>query len=188
MFSVEMQGQKAIEIDLKDFSSVKVNRALVRALNRSIGSGRTLMVREIAGDTGLRSKDVREAMVMQEASLTRPVASLGTSLKRIALHKFRAKGPVPSRGRGRGVTYRLGGSAGRVENAFIATMKSGHTGVFRRAGKARLGIIELFGPSLGHVFKKFRPQGLARAYEVFQKNFDHELDFVKGGVPDAGAD
>jgi len=125
---------------------------------------------------------------MREASASRPEASLGASIKRIPLMKFNAKGPVPSRGRGRGVTYRLRGGRGRVENAFIATMKSGHVGVFRRAGKARLGIVELFGPSLGQVFKKFRPAGLARAWEVFQKNFDHELDFVKGGVPDAGTD
>lgn len=187
MATVEIEGAEAIAIDLRDYPS-KVTKALVRALNRSINSGRTVMVREMAGDTGLKSKDIRDALTMREASASRPEASLGATIKRIPLMKFNAKGPVPSRGRGRGVTYRLRGGRGRVENAFIATMQSGHTGVFRRVGKARLGIIELLGPSLGQVFKKFRPAGLARAYEVFQKNFDHELNFVKGGAPDAGTD
>lgn len=186
MATVEVQGDEAIEIDLRDYPA-KVTKALVRALNRSINSGRTLMVREMAGNTGLKSKDIRDALVMREATANHPEASLGASIKRIPLINFRAKGPVPSRGRGRGVTYRLAGSKGRIENAFIATMKSGHAGVFRRAGKARLGIFELYGPSLGQVFKKFRPAGLARAQEVFQKNFDHELDFVKG-AGDAGTD
>lgn len=186
MTSVEIQGAEKIEIDLREFPE-KVNKAIVRALNRGIASGRTVMVREMAGDTGLKSKDIRDALVMIEASQARPQASLAARLKRIPLIKFNAKGPVPSYGRGRGVTYRLRGSRGRIENAFIATMKSGHAGVFRRKGKARLGIIELFGPSLGQVFRKFRPLGLARAQEMFEKNFDHELGFVKG-LFDVGTD
>ena len=78
--------------------------AMVRALNRSISSGRTVMVREIARDTGLKSKDVRDAMRLQEATLNRPEASLGAGLKRIPLVDFQARGPEPSRGRGRGVS------------------------------------------------------------------------------------
>lgn len=188
MATIEVQGDEAIEIDLRDMPA-KVTRATVRALNRAIHSARTVMVRAMAGDTGLKSKDVRDAVVVREAFATRPEVSLAASRKRLMLIKFGAKGPVPSRGRGRGVTYRLRGGSGRVENAFIATMTSGHTGVFRRAGTQRLGIIELKGPSLGRVFAKFRPQGLARALEVFQKNFDHELACAKtAGGADAGAD
>jgi hypothetical protein len=177
--SVETSGSDAIAIDLRDYPA-KVTRATVRALNRAIASGRTVMVREIARDTGLRSKDVRDAMVMREASAARPEARLAARLKRIPLIDFRARGPEPSRGRGKGVTYRLSGGRGRIESAFIATMKSGHRGVFRRKGKERLGIIELYGPSLGQVFRKYRAQGMARAQEMFEKNFDHELGFVKG--------
>jgi len=53
MATVEIEGAEAISIDLRDYPS-KVNKALVRALNRSINSGRTLMVREMAGDTSLK--------------------------------------------------------------------------------------------------------------------------------------
>jgi len=112
-------------------------------------------------------------------------ASLGASLKRISLMKFHAKGPIPTRGKGRGVTYRLNGGKGRLAHAFIATMESGHQGVFERSpgkfmrkSKTRQAIHEKYGPSIGQVFRKFRPVGLARALEVFQTNFDHELQFA----------
>ena len=53
-----------------------------------------------------------------------------------------------------------------------------------------LPMTQLFGPSIGHVFSKFRPQGVARALEVFDKNFDHELEFLnsQSGGTNAGAD
>lgn len=187
MASVEIIGADVVDLDLAG-QSAKVQRAFVRAANRSIGSGRTAMTRLMAGDTGLKQKNIRESMVLQEATASRPEASLTAKLKRIPLIDFRARGPEPSRGKGRGVTYRLPGGKGRVENAFIATMSSGHKGVFRRKGATRLGIVELKGPSLGQVFSKFRPQGVARVLEVFDKNFDHEMDFAQSGGADAGAD
>jgi len=186
MATIEAQGDQLIAAEqyLAEFPE-KAQRALLRAMNRSIASGRTVMVREIARDTGLKSKDVRAALVMREAFANRPEASLAAKLKRLPLIDFRARGPEPSRGKGRGVTYRLQGGKGRVENAFIATMKSEHRGVFKRAGEARLGIVELKGPSLGHVFAKYRPLGLARVQEVFDKNFAHEAGFIQTGAADA---
>lgn len=47
----------------------------------------------------------------------------------------------------RGVRVRLRGS---YRSAFVATMGSGHTGVMKRTGTARLPIRELFGPNPAH--------------------------------------
>lgn len=190
MIDVSISGADEIIVDFKDRPQA-VSKALVRALNRSIASGRTVVVRELARDTGLLSKDVRDALSMTEASLNKPEASLGATLKKIPLIKFKARGPEPSRGKGTGVRYRMGGSRGHLPSAFIATMKSGHRGVFERTpgkfmknptGKAwkRQAIHEKFGPSLGHVFKKYRQAGIDRVFEAFQKNFDHELSFERG--------
>jgi hypothetical protein len=179
MIDVSISGDQAIILDFKDRPQ-SVTKALVRAMNRSMASGRTIMVREIAGDTKLKSKDVRDAMPLSEATLSRPEARLSASLKKIPLIRFQARGPEPSRGKGRGVTYRLGaGSRERIPNAFIATMKSGHRGVFKRVTSKRLPLIQLYGPSLGRVFEKFRAAGLARTLEAFEKNFDHELQFER---------
>jgi hypothetical protein len=152
--------------------------AVARALNRSIGSGRTIMAREMAGDMGLQVGVVKDAIKQKDATPSRLEAKLATSLKRIPLIDFKAKGPEPSRGKGRGVGYRIGGQTKRLDHAFIATMRSGHRGVFLRKGDRRLPIREAFGPSLGHVFIKFRPMGIARCAEQLRKNLVSEFRFV----------
>lgn len=184
---INISGHDAIVLNLQGYSG-RFMRASVRALNRSIGSGRTVMVREMARDTGLKSKDVRDALVMREASPSRLEVSLVARLRRIPLIDFKA------RMTSRGVVAKLPGGAGRYPNLFIATMASGHTGVFGRTGQFGRNdnpklerISERFGPSLGQVFAKFRPLGLARVLEVFEQNFDHELEFVQGGAG-AGTD
>lgn len=154
----------------------KAKPAIARALNRSIASGKTAMVRLIADDMRLKQADIRDKLTITPATPTRLVATLGASMKRIPVMAFNARGPVPSRGKGRGVTART--PAGRYPHAFIATVGAGHTGVFERKGTARLPIRELFGPSIGHVFEKYRPQGLARAEEQLVKNVSHELRFA----------
>lgn len=208
MITIDLVGDKAIVADFRDFPG-RVTKAMVRAMNRGINSGRTLMVSRVSRDVGMKSADVRSAMPVREASVGHPTAQLSTTLKRVALIKFGAKGPQPSRGRGRGVTYKIGEQGrGRVEGAFMATMKSGHTGVFIRKGWAPRGtsgptasskrstgawsnnlpIRQLYGPSLGQVFAKYRREGLARTYEMFERNFDHELQFRATGALDGAGD
>jgi hypothetical protein len=174
-------GTEAVELDMAALPQSAL-RASIRAMNRGIVTGRTVMLREISRDTGLQQKDIREALHVREATAARPEARLATSLKRIPLVQFNARGPEPSRGRGKGVTYRMRGGRGRHPHAFIATMKSGHRGAFIREGKRRLRILELYGPSLGRVFAKYRAQGLSAAVESFRKNFGHELDFERSGA------
>lgn len=177
--TLELIGAKDYTSRLQAYPN-KATRALVRTLNRGINSARTFMVQNIARETGLKSKDVRDALKLKEANATRLEASLGASLKRLMLIKFGARGPEPSRGRGRGVSYRLASSrhGNRHPNAFIATMRSGHRGVFVRSGASRLQIRELPGPSLGAVFAKYRPAALSRAQEMMDKNLAHELQFA----------
>jgi len=107
--------------------------AFARALNRSIASAKTVMVREVSQDAGLTATDVRGRIFVREASPPdRLVAQLTASAKPIPLIDYRATGPEPSRGKGHGVRARLKGGAGRYPRAFIATMRSGHRGVFER--------------------------------------------------------
>jgi hypothetical protein len=153
--------------------------AIARALNKSIASGKTVMVRLLSADMGVKQSDLRDKIRVVEATPERQTAKLTASAKRIPLYDFRARGPVPSRGRGRGVTARLPGGAGRYPNAFIAKMPTGHVGVFqRKPGAHRLPIYELFGPSIAKVFEKHVAEGLRRANEQLRKNLRSELRFV----------
>lgn len=181
MIQISLDGTPAVIARYQALKQ-KLPNALARAINRTIGSVRTVMVREIAGDIGSSSKGVRDALSLREAVPERPEAILGAKLKRIPLIQFNATGPEPSRGRGRGVSYKLGSQGrNRIQTAFIATMPSGHRGVFVRKARARLGIRELFGPSIGHVFGKHRDAGLARARQTLVPNLRHELDFIGAG-------
>lgn len=179
MVTLEVDGDR-VALDLAG-QPAKVERAGVRAMNRAISAARTVMARDISKDLGLRVGVVREALRMRQASLASPEASLAASrLKRIPVIDMGAKGPFPSMGRGRGVSWKNQGTRKRDPKAFIAMMRSGHKGVFKRAGKARLKILELRGPSLGHVFAKFKPTGIARLREVFAQRFKHEFQVVGG--------
>jgi len=152
---------------------------MARALNRAGVSGQTAMVKAVAADTGIQQKNIKREIKVDKATRTTPTVALEIQGRRIPLIAFQARGPEPSRGRGRGVSYRLPTGRGRVPNAFIARMPSGHRGVFKRKAKKRLSIMELRGPSLPHVFEKFVPQFQAAAQESLVKNLRSEIAFAK---------
>jgi hypothetical protein len=164
-----------------------IAKASVRAMNRSIGKTKTSMSRSIGGDLRIKISDIKKALKLKNATLSSPFAMFASSIVRIPLKAFNASGPMPSLGKGKGVTYRLQGSRGRIADAFMARMKSGHVGVFKRHPDAKMrdqkptwkikrpAIIELFGPSVGHIFKKYRDAEVALLPDIFDKNFEHEL-------------
>lgn len=152
--------------------------AVARALNRAADSAKVAMSREIARDMGLKVSTVKEQIHVSQATTARQSTHLSVTGKRIPLIDFHARGPEPSRGRGTGVRARLPGGRGHYPRAFIATMASGHRGVFLRRGKARLPIVELHGPSLPLVFTKYFEVGKARGIEALQTNLAHELRFA----------
>lgn len=162
-------------------------RAARRALKRTAMSVRTLMAAEVAKDTGLRVGTIRKE-VQARIDDNVMVATVSVSGRRIPLIDFHARGPEPSRGTGRGVSALSNGQRKRYPNAFIATMRSGHRGVFTRVGPSskkssgawskNLPIAQLFGPSLPHVFTKYLPLGAQLAETALVKNLEHELSFA----------
>jgi hypothetical protein len=178
----------------------KAPAILARALNRAGTAGKTAMTRAIVKDTGIQSKNVSREIVLQRANWTNQSTSLTIRGARMPLIAFQARGPEPSRGRGKGVSYRLPGGRGRIPTAFIATMRSGHRGVFKRTrpksklhgappSRGQLPITELKGPSLPHVFAKFvesvfRPAAL----DAMLKTLRHEINRTKGPATGEGTE
>jgi hypothetical protein len=184
-----------MKLDLRDFEAglkqlgKRSRISVMRAINRTAASERTQAKREIAKDTGIKAGDVDKALAVSKATPEVAFATVTASGRRLPLIAFNARGAEPSRGRGRGVSYRLLGGRGRVPSAFIATMRSGHRGVFARFGASRdrsegawspnLPIRELFGPSLPLVFiKRFLPEAPARSVATLAKNLKHEIEFA----------
>lgn len=181
-----------------------------RSLNRAQVAGLTAMVRAITADTGIAAKNVKQTVVTEKASRTQLVAAVTISGARLPLIAFSARGPEPSRGKGRGVSYRALGQRGRIPEAFIATMKSGHRGVFKRkgalgrkvqgprghvetrsgnatAGAGRLPIMELRGVSIPHIAEKYLDVFQAAAQDALEKNLRHEIDFANRPTAEAPA-
>ncbi|MEP7307644.1 MAG: phage tail protein [Acidobacteriota bacterium] len=163
-------------------------RAIMRALNRAIASARTVQTKGIAGDTGIKQADIRKALKMTNATPNNLEASLSASTRPIPLIKYGARGPKPSRGKGGGVSYnQIGGGRATIPNAFIATMRSGHEGVYTRSAtkfqrfqkptwhKKRPAITERMGPPISQVFEKYRSAATARGQEIFATNFEREV-------------
>jgi len=160
---------------LKELGKKNAIKGGIRAINRTLTSSRSAIVKQVAPDMGLQQKVVRNLVTVTAAKNTgeAPHGALYASAKKIPLIQFKAK--ETKRG---GVTAKLPGGAGRYSHAFIRTMKSGHVGVFQRAGTERLPIYELHGPSPYHVFKKHADVAQSRALEVLDKNFAHELEYL----------
>ena len=148
------------------------DKVLTRALNKTIKSVERKAVQGMAKDLRLTQKTVRKSVKLFRARWNFKVASITVSGKRIPIYAFGAR---QVRG---GVTYK-GRSGGRklIKGAFIARMPSGHMGVFKRKGSARLPIQELLGPSPPRVFQ--RPDivhDMNKEADIrWKKNLDHEL-------------
>ena len=155
----------------------KFPQAVRRALKRAGTSGRAEMARVIAADTGLPSTRVKREITVRSDDVSMALTTAGF---RIPLLDFQARGPEPSRGRGRGVSYRAKSGRVQLPHAFIATMASGHRGVFQRSELSlpHSSIRELKGPSIAHVFEVLAPQGIAAASESFMKNVKSEIKFA----------
>lgn len=153
---------------------------MARALNRAGTSGKTATVKAVAKDTGLQQKYINREIKVDKATRTKPTVAVEIAGKRIPLIAFQARGPEPSRGKGRGVSYRLPTGRGRVEDAFIVTVGTGrHRGVFKRRSRRRFPIVELRGPSIPHVFEKFVPTAFfPAASESLLKNLRSEISFA----------
>lgn len=158
--------------------------AMARAINKTIASVQTSATRAIAQDVGLKQSDVRRALELVRATRKRLVATLSASSRRLTLLAFGARETR------RGVTYRLRRGRGLVPDGFIAEMRSGHVGVFRRVlptrsrkGKPRgspaLPIEEAHGPSVGRVFKQLLEIRLVQeARALMPKHLAHEVRFL----------
>lgn len=167
---------------IRNIDRLQVNHriAVARALNRSVASTKVYMARVVADDMKMKIGDVKDKIGVEEATTYVLTARITASPERVPLIELRASGPRPSRGKGRGV--RAAGKS--YPNAFIATMKSGHEGVFARFGAARksrgawsknLPIRELRLVSIKQVFTKRYKEALAFAKESLVKNLQHEM-------------
>jgi hypothetical protein len=159
---------------LSEIGESLVLRARMRANNRTAEEARTVIRRQISQETGAPAKALARRFKIRRASVKRPDSNLfvGTSPVRaydLGVRELR-----------KGVSYKAAGGRTKVRSAFVATMKSGHTGVFQRETKKRLPIRELTVPLHPAALRSARAYLAADARRTFEKTFAHDLQFRIG--------
>jgi hypothetical protein len=148
---IEMDTASVLSM-LKTVKQDVLPLATARALNKTGISARSVAVKTMATEIGLPQKEVRPAVQLLKA---RPLCCDAVLCvvkdKRVPLIRIDPRAKQMSLG----VSYRGDrGMQRSIPHAFIATMPSGHRGVYARKGRGRLPIRELLGPSLSYVFQQ----------------------------------
>lgn len=141
----------AFDRALEQLSGREFNRAATRALNDTARQANRAAARMIAKESGAKVSRVRKFMSFHPARADRLVAEIDVSGRPVPLVEFQARQTA------KGVTARAWGVRRLYPGTFLATMATGHTGVFRRQrrGGRRVGrfpIEELHGPSFPAIF------------------------------------
>ena len=153
-------------------------RVMARSINKTAVSARASAARKISAVFRMKISDIKKGIRLRKASSSRWMAELYFYGRRQPLLAFGARQTK------KGVSYQIGRTTGRkrADSAFIQTMpSSGHMGVFKRKGMERLPIQELFGVSVGHVFRtsgRMLEEAKAEASEKLHHNIDVQVSLL----------
>jgi len=195
----------AIEIDKKQLKqinqlvgNIKKGAATVirRGVNRTVGQAKTLTSKEVRTVVNLKKKTVDEHLKVTKANFKSLSAKLTISGRPISLVLYGAR----RTNAGVNVKVRKSKAIEKHKSSFIATMKSGHRGVYvrttkpggrKKPGKAsdynisksgrvnRLHIDEKYGPSIPAVFQFNNEKKVSKiSADNLQKNIDREILYL----------
>ena len=170
-----------INIDIKstnefDFaltaSKDQIEKAALRALNKTSRWLRSDLVSQTAKSLNIKSTPIRDVLVIVRAKKTNLKTTVGLS-KRGGVIRAIDAGSATQNSKGVRVGKR------QFDNAFLATMPSGHHGVFKRKGKERLPIkeVQIFISSKLHDLMEEASHG--RALSHFETVFERELRYLR---------
>lgn len=132
---------------LHSIAKPKLDKIVALSLVDTARSAQSKAASLIAKRTGLRVGAVKPRIFYDHVNPGDYEIAVHSSRKPIALVEF------PHTQTGTGVSTRAWGQPQIIQHAFVATMKSGHTGIYRRGGSHRLPIHELWGPTIYGTFK-----------------------------------
>lgn len=142
-------------------------RAASAGINRAAQGAYTLSVREVQADIGASAqKTIRRNITLKRASVDKPAANLiafSSKRDRIPIYEMKPTPRTVTKRRPPG-GVRYGAAKKLIPGSFIARMRSGKIGVFKRTTEKRLPIDELQGPSVALVFSRKKITDKIRAY------------------------
>jgi hypothetical protein len=162
---LERMGQRLGKIDLKP--------AIARALNRAGNHMTVVVVRQLAGQTGLGVREVRDEVHVDKAYAGKLSYRATIPGRWLTLAHFE---PTQTP---RGVSARPWGFRRTFPHSFMIRNIP-----FIRMGREPLPVRPLFGPSLAREFERGDVERMAvqAAHEAWHKNIKHEVDFALRGI------
>ncbi|MFU1797374.1 phage tail protein [Paenibacillus azoreducens] len=182
--SIDAKQLKQATISLQ-FVQKNIPKAFVSAMNR-VGQGvKTEASKKVRETYDIKAGDIKRygnirVTKANAASLQLLLTSKGPN---IPLIRFKTRPSKPPKRRPKVLMASVKKSGGKpIPGAFVAAMGSGHVGVFKRAGKSRTPISELYGPAVPIMLNE---PGVAEhlqdeANKRMQKRLDHEVNRVLG--------
>lgn len=169
---IKVRGADRVQRHLRN-TQKEIARATVRALNRTGTEIRTRAVRMLQARTGYQQKLIRTKFTIIRANAATLTARVSVRSKAIPLIK------LPARQTPAGVVVNAGSRRIHLPSAFIATMPTGHRGIYQRKKRRRLPIREMYGPNLAREFEAIYSELRTITNDLFQKNFKHEMSRIK---------
>lgn len=156
-------------------------RGVSRALNRAIKGVSTDSVKLVREDYNVKARTIREGIKVRRATGKVLEGAAVVSGRRIPLLQFSAR-PAKPGGRKplKGVSVQVKHSRKTIRHAFVARMKTGHTGVFQRETPSRLPIAEKFSYAVPEMLDQ--PETIKvleeNAINRFNKALDQEINYA----------
>ncbi len=134
------------------FTPLQVQQIGSAAINRSLATVNTSVVRRLAGAINLAPQTIRESVAVHRASYERLQGDVTVSRKPVPLIDFIGPQQTPD---GVSVLVRKGDPRQVLRGTFIATMATGHVGIFERRFEGGKGVFE--GPRVPRlpIFERF---------------------------------
>lgn len=186
MLSVSSVGSKALLREIQR-QTKGYRRASVRALNKTATQGRNTSSRTIRKTLNVKAGDVKRLLRIERANTSSMTSAVQATYKKIPLIRFNNVRQL-KRG-GVSAKIRKDQAPLRLRSAFIATMPSGHRGVFYRRGAKRImqsgrykgrmrqPIYQAHGPTVQEIFGERLPLIVRQTEPVLLQIFDRELNY-----------
>lgn len=177
-----------IEVDKKDLKRVEKllrevpggsKRACVNASNRAFTRGKVVAKNETKKRYTIKPKDINQTLSIKKSTFARLDGALYSKAPISRLKQFKTyPTTLPKR---RPKMFRaevIKGAKKDLPGVFLARMKSGHIGAFKRYSKASLPIGELPGPSIPYVIKsdEVSTEIQGEILKTFNARLDHEVN------------
>lgn len=172
--SVKADVQAALR-EVSRWQREAVPKAAAHALNTTARQVQSAAVKELARETGLKQKDIRVALSRVRATWTRLQSEVIATGRAVNLIRFTRQSRAQARKAG-GVRANAWGVSRLYRGTFIGNL--GRT-VFKRAGKGRMPIRAVHGPSIPREMAREKVSRILRtvAETNWAENFARDLRY-----------